>query len=118
MDSTSRIMSENAAIGYMRAKQETSVPLSKIYYGFLWGQIVFGILLFLLGFSEPKFLLVLGACLNAISMFVHIGLVSILNYRSLPKFYQPSVLRRILLGCIFLVFGVFSGVVIYGALPF
>ena len=118
MDSTSRIMSENAAIGYMRAKQETSVPLSKIYYGFLWGQIAFGILLFLLGFSEPKFLLVLGACLNAISMFVHIGLVSILNYRSLPKFYQPSFLRRILLGCIFLVFGVFSGVVICGALPF
>ncbi|NQV90061.1 Nramp family divalent metal transporter [Candidatus Uhrbacteria bacterium] len=112
MDSTSRIMAENASISYMRIKNESSVPLSKIYYGFLWSQIAFGILLILLGLSEPKFLLVLGAVINAIAMFVHIGLVSILNFRSIPKFYQPSVFRRILLGVIFVFFGVFSVVVV------
>lgn len=112
MDSTSRIMAENASISYMRIKKETSVPLSKIYYVFLWGQIAFGVLLFLLGLSEPKFLLVLGAVINAIAMFVHIGLVSILNVRSIPTFYQPSLLRRMLLGGIFLFFGVFSVIVV------
>jgi hypothetical protein len=94
MDSTSRIMSENASIAYMRLRNKTSVPLSRIYYLFLWGQIVFGIVLILFGLSEPKFLLVLAACLNAIAMFVHIGFVSILNFRSLPTFYQPGLTRR------------------------
>ena len=65
-----------------------------------------------MGMSEPKLLLVLGACINAVAMFVHIGLVSWLNVRSLPKFYQPSVLRRMLLGGIFLFFGIFSSIVI------
>lgn len=112
MDSTSRIMSENAAITYMKRTGETSVQLSKIYYAFLWGQIAFGILLFALGMSEPKSLLVLGACINAVAMFVHVGFVSLLNARSLPKFYQPSLPRRLLLGTIFLFFGIFSTVVI------
>jgi hypothetical protein len=112
MDSTSRIMSENAAITYMKGTGENSMPLSKIYYIFLWGQIAFGILLFALGMSEPKSLLVLGACINAVAMFVHIGFVSLLNYRALPKFYQPSFCRRLLLGGIFIFFGIFSTVVI------
>lgn len=112
MDSTSRIMAENASISYLKAKKKSSVPLSKIYYSFLWGQIAFGILLFLLGLSEPKLLLILGASFNAVAMFVHIGLVSVLNYKELPKFYQPSVLRRCLLGGIFLFFGIFSVVVV------
>ena len=42
MDSTSRIMAENAAISLMKARGESSVPLSKIYFAFLWGQIAFG----------------------------------------------------------------------------
>lgn len=112
MDSTSRIMSENASIAYMRLRNKTSVPLSRIYYLFLWGQIVFGIVLMLFGLSEPKFLLVLAACLNAVAMFVHIGLVSLLNFRSLPTFYQPGLTRRLLILGIFLFFGVFSSVVL------
>lgn len=116
MDSTSRIMAENAAISYMKIKNVSSVPLSKIYYGFLWGQIAFGTTLFLLGLSEPKFLLVLGACINAVAMFVHIGFVTILNYRQLPKFYQPTFMRRVILVGIFLFFGFFSGVVLFNQL--
>ncbi|MFC1787899.1 Nramp family divalent metal transporter [Patescibacteria group bacterium] len=112
MDSTSRIMAENAAISYTKHTSKKSIPLSRIYFAFLWAQIFFGIILFLLGISEPKALLVLGACLNAVAMFVHIGLVSVLNYRALPKCFQPGVLRRILLLGIFIFFGFFSGVVI------
>ncbi|MFH1253767.1 MAG: Nramp family divalent metal transporter, partial [Candidatus Uhrbacteria bacterium] len=112
MDSTSRIMAENAAIVYMKKKNKVTVPLSKIYFSFLWAQIAFGILLFLLGATEPKTLIVLGACLNAVAMFAHVGLVSILNRRALPKIFQPALWRKILLGLIFIFFGVFCVVVI------
>ncbi len=112
MDSTSRIMAENVAIISLKKKKKNSLPLSKYYFSFLWLQIAFGILLFLLGISEPKTLLILGACLNAVAMFVHIGLVSILNYKSLPKFFQASLMRKILLGIIFVFFGFFSVVVL------
>lgn len=111
MDSTSRIMAENAAIAYTKRTGNKKIALSKIYSFFLWAQIVFGIILFLLGITEPKTLLVLGACLNAVAMFVHIGLVSFLNYRSIPKCYQPGILRRLVLLGIFLFFGFFSGFV-------
>ena len=116
MDSTSRIMAENAAIAYMKKKAVRTVPLSKIYFGFLWAQIAFGILLFAIGVTEPKSLLILGACINAFAMFVHVGLVAILNWKALPKFYQPPLWRRILLGLIFVFFGFFSVVVIYSQL--
>ncbi len=112
MDSTSRIMAENAAIVQTKRTGNNKIQLSKIYYIFLWAQIAFGIILFAFGISEPKSLLVLGAVINAVAMFVHIGLVSVLNFRALPKAYQPTVLRRIILAGIFVFFGFFSGFVI------
>ncbi len=111
LDSTSRIMAENAAIARLRQTGDKKIALSKIYFFFLWAQIAFGIILFLVGISEPKTLLVLGACLNAVAMFVHIGLVGILNYRSIPNCFQPSLVRRLILFAIFLFFGFFSGFV-------
>lgn len=116
LDSTSRIMAENAAMARMRRTGSKKIALSKIYFFFLWAQIAFGIVLFLFGISEPKTLLVLGACLNAVAMFVHIGLVGVLNYRSIPKCFQPSKLRRLLLIAIFLFFGFFSGFVLVQSL--
>jgi len=112
MDSTSRIMAENAAISYTKKTKKATVPLSKIYFIFLWAQITFGIFLFLIGITEPKTLLILGACINALAMFVHIGLVSILNHKALPKFFRPRMWRKLLLGLIFIFFGFFSVVVL------
>lgn len=112
LDSTSRIMAENAAIAYMAKKNKKTINLSKIYFSFLWAQITFGILLFLLGATEPKTLIILGACINAVAMFVHIGLVGILNRRALPKIFQPTFWRKILLSFIFIFFGVFSVIVL------
>jgi len=112
MDSTSRIMAENTAIAQMKRTGKKTVHLSKIYFSFLWAQIAFGIILFLLGATEPKALIVLGACINAAAMFVHIGLVSWLNRRELPKVFQPALWRKILLGFIFIFFGIFSLIVL------
>lgn len=111
LDSTSRIMAENAAIMQMKWNGKKSVHLSKIYFIFLWAQIAFGVLLFALNISDPKSLLILGACINAFAMFAHIGFVSHLNHCCLPKPFQAALWRKALLAIIFLFFGVFSAIV-------
>ncbi len=112
MDSTSRIMSENAAILKLKKSGDKKINLSKIYYIFVWAQITFGVILFLFNFYEPKSLIVLGAVINAFAMLVHVILVSILNRRSLAPVFQPARWRRFILYIIILVFAVFSAVVL------
>ncbi len=112
MDSTSRIMAENFAIRKLHGKEKRKINLSKIYYSFVWAQIIFGIALFLFNVYEPKTLIILGAVINAFAMFVHIIFVSILNHKSLPKVFRPSLLRKIIIGVILIFFGVFSFIVL------
>jgi hypothetical protein len=113
MDSTSRIMSENVAIKKLHGKKDTKINLSRIYYFFVWAQIAFGIILFLFNIYEPKTLIVLGAVINAFAMFVHIALVSWLNRKSLPKVFRPGITRKIIMGIIFIFFGIFSLIVLW-----
>ncbi len=108
LDSTSRIMAENAALRIMDRKKTSTIKLSRLYFIFIWSQIAFGVLLFLLNIYEPKTLIVLGAVLNAVAMFVHIGLVQWLNQKSLEKVFRPATWRKAVLLLIFLFFGVFS----------
>lgn len=112
MDSTSRIMAENFAIRKLDGQERGKINLSKIYYSFVWAQIVFGVALFLFNIYEPKTLIILGAVINAFAMFVHLALVFWLNNRSLPEVFRPSVLRKIIIGIIFIFFGVFSFIVL------
>ncbi len=108
LDSTSRIMAENFALKKMQAKKKHKINLSKVYYFFLWAQIAFGILLFSLNFKEPLTLIIIGAVINAIAMFIHIGLVNWMNIRVLPKEVQAPIWRKIVIGIIFIFFGIFS----------
>jgi hypothetical protein len=112
MDSTSRIMAENLAIRKLDRQERGKINLSKIYYCFVWAQIAFGIVLFLFNIYEPKTLIILGAVINAFAMFVHLALVSWLNHKSLPKVFRPNWTRKIIIGIIFIFFGVFSFVVL------
>ncbi len=107
-DSTSRIMAENLAIKKLENIKNKKINLSKIYYYFLWAQIIFGIILFSLNIYEPKTLIILGAVINAFAMVVHIVLVSWLNRKTLPKIFQPGLIRRIILAVIFIFFVTFS----------
>ncbi len=110
-DSTSRICSENYAARVMAKNKLFSI--SKLYYIFLWIQILFGIAVFSFGIKEPLTLLTLSAVINAVCMFVHIGLVNILNYRELPDEIQPHIARRLAIIVAFIFFGVFSGITIW-----
>lgn len=106
LESTSRIISEN--IFLLLKKENQKVNLSKGFYFALWGQIIFGIIILLLGFREPRLLLTLAAVINAFCMFVHLGLTFFMNHKVFPKELRPSLLRKIILLFAFVFFGVFS----------
>ena len=108
LDATSRIMAENLLI----LKKIGNLP--KIYYSFLWLQILFGIIMFLFNLGQPLLLLTISAVLNAIAMFVHIGLTLNLNVRELEKEIRPSLLRIVMIVIAFLSFGYFSTRTIIG----
>ncbi|MFA5750933.1 MAG: Nramp family divalent metal transporter [Candidatus Paceibacterota bacterium] len=116
MDSNSRIMAENFAIKKLDGKEDRRIDLSKIYFYFVWAQIAFGVTLFLFNFYEPKTLIVLGAVINAFAMFVHLALVFWLNHKFLPKVFRPNIIRKIIIGIIFVFFGVFSFIVFFDKL--
>lgn len=111
LDSTSRIMGENVALGMLKRNPERAINLSRVYFVCLWAQIGFGLTLFALGVQEPKTLIVLGAVINAFAMFVHITLVSILNHRQLAPVFRPSWGRRVVLAVVWVFFLGFCGVV-------
>ena len=112
MDSTSRIISENIILTSPSKFSTRALP--KAYYSVLWAQIVFGVLVFMMGIKDPRFLITLSAVINAIAMFVHIGLTFFLNTRTLPRPTVPSIWRKSLLVGIFIFFGVFSFYKLWG----
>ncbi|MFZ5390782.1 MAG: Nramp family divalent metal transporter [Patescibacteria group bacterium] len=114
LDSTSRIMAENLALKKLNNKNQ--LPLGQIYYGFLWAQIIFGIILFLFNIYEPKTLIIIGAVINAVAMFIHVGLVNWMNRKLLPKILQPKMWRQAIIIIIFLFFGLFSAITLWGNL--
>lgn len=104
-DATSRIMAENLLL----IKREWSPKtLPKIYYSFLWAQVLFGIIIFLTKLGEPLFLLTLGAVINAAAMFVHIGATLLLNLGSLEKETRPNLARVSVMVFSFIFFGYFT----------
>lgn len=110
-DATSRILSENIILTVSHKLSEKHIP--KTYYLVLWLQILAGIAVLLLGFTEPLALLTTAAILNAIAMFVHIGLTLWLNSTSLHKLLRPSLFRKIVMLLAFIFYGGFSAFVVY-----
>lgn len=105
-DATSRILTENILLA--KKKEEDGHNVSKIYYVVLWAQILSGILIFALGFTQPLQLIVLAAVLNAFAMFVHVGLTLWLNKTSLDMPVRPNLLRTTVMLFAFLFYGGFS----------
>ena len=116
MDSTSRIMAENFALWRLGKKAKGAVPLAKMYSFFVWAQIIFGTILFIFNISDPKLLLVAGAVINAVAMFVHVGLVNWMNYKELAKPFQAAVWRKAVMLVIFLFLGFFSALTLWDKL--
>ncbi len=107
LDSTSRIISEN----YLLLKSSKSTQLARTFYITLWLQIAFGIIISAFNINEPKRLLIAGAVINALSMFVYLGLIIFVHSPRLPKPLRPSLSRRIILFSAWIFFGTLSGIV-------
>jgi hypothetical protein len=104
--STARIMAENLVI--LSPKTFKIKNLAKYFYSFLWLQIIAGVIIFVIGFTEPLTLVVTGAVLNAMSMFVYSGMVLWLNISNLQKPLRPSIIRQLMVTFAFLFYGAFS----------
>lgn len=104
--SNSRISAENLVIS--DPEKFKIERLSKYFYIFLWVQILAGVAVFALGFTEPLALVVTGAVFNAISMFIYSGMVLWLNLTRLDKAIRPSLFRVLAVGLAFLFYGGFS----------
>jgi len=104
--STSRILSENLVI--FSPKKFHIESLSKLFYVFLWLQILGGCIVFMAGFTEPLNLVITGAVMNAATMFVYAIMIYIQNVKLLPKMIAPSTLRRVIMVIAILFYGGFS----------
>jgi hypothetical protein len=111
-DASVRIVAENFAIKKLEKSESKAINLSKIYYICLWGQILLSISLFVAGFYDPVILVTVGSVINAIAMFIHVGLVNWTNHKLLPKETQAPLWRKSIMLIIFIVFGIFSVVVL------
>lgn len=111
LGSTSRIMAENLVV-YSQSRFKIQ-NLPKFFFFFLWLQIAAGVLIFLSGFTEPLNLVITGAVLNAISMFIYSGMILVINHKLLPKALKPSLLRSAIIFMAFLFYGVFSAITVW-----
>lgn len=110
-DATSRIISENVVLAFAKRLSEKQLP--KVYYTVLWLQILAGIIIFSVGFTQPLQLVTLAAVLNAFTMFIHVGLTLWLNLSSLDKPLKPSIGRVFAMVLAFAFYGGFSIYTIY-----
>jgi hypothetical protein len=106
VDATSRIMSENLVIINQDKFKIKNLP--KFYYGFLWIQILLSVTIILLGFKEPLQLVIIGAFLNAIAMFVYSIAILWLNHKSFDNELKPKLYRVIIISLAICFFGFFS----------
>ena len=113
-ESTSRIMSENL---HLSSKYFAKVSRSKLFFLFLWLQIIFAIVITLLEIAAPLQILFLNTLFSALSMFALSGAILWLNNsKFIAKQLRPGKFRNLMLLSSFLFFGFFCAVVIIDAL--
>lgn len=110
LESTSRIVSENVLLLFHKPGKIMNPSLA--FYIVLWSQITLGVIVLLLGFDEPRFLLTLSAVLNAVAMMIAFPLIFFLNRKSLKVHYQASFITKSLLIAGFLFFVLFVGMTV------
>jgi hypothetical protein len=82
VDYTSRVAADTLKVNYLR---ESGITESRLYFGLVWGLVLIGCLILLVGVDQPLVLLVISACVGGVMMFVYSILLLIMNRRSLPE---------------------------------
>jgi hypothetical protein len=79
VDYTSRLAADVLKTAYRPRSSE-----SRLYFGVVWGLVTVGVLILLAGLDQPLVLLVISACVAAVTMFMYSILLLITNRRYLP----------------------------------
>ena len=79
VDYTSRIAADVIKTSYAHNANE-----SKLYAGLVWGLVLIGIIVLLVGIDQPIVLLVISAVTGGFMMFMYSGLLILINRKLLP----------------------------------
>jgi len=109
-DAVGRIMTENTILASRGRIAERHIP--RTYYITLWLLILSAIAITLSGFTQPLQLIFIAAVMNAVAMFIHVGLTLWVNKTLLPKPIRPNTWRTVAMVLAFLFYGGFSVFVI------
>jgi hypothetical protein len=96
LDATARISTDIVKVNYLRDSEYWSS--SRLYFWFLWGEILLGSAILLAGawvpqFTKPQFLLVTTAAMNGWVMFLYSLVLLYMNNKILPRKLTMSPLR-------------------------
>jgi hypothetical protein len=103
VDYTSRLAADVVKTSYARNASE-----SKVYAGLVWGLVLIGIVVLLVGVSQPIVLLVISAVVGGFMMFIYSGLLLLINRRILPAPIRVRGVRMAVLIWSILLFGTLS----------
>ena len=93
------------AIKTIHARESTKWTESKLYFCFVWTEIILGTCILLSGFDQPLTLLIIASSLNGVVMFIYSLLLIKLNRQALP---EPLRLRGWRLGLMWMISAVFG----------
>jgi len=110
IDYTSRLAADVLKGTYL---QRSALSESRIYFRLVWGMVIFGASILMIGFDQPLVLLVISACTGAVIMFLYSGLLILLNRRALPSAIAIRPFRLATLVWSTLFFGVLSVLTIW-----
>jgi len=114
LDYTARLVADTVKVNYLGSSSTWTE--SRIYTLVVWGMIVVGSTVLLVGFDQPLVLLIIAASVGGFMMFVYSFLLIRLNRRVLPAPIRISNARVGVLVWAILLFGVLSGVTIWNQL--
>jgi hypothetical protein len=103
VDYTCRLVADVLKTSYARNSNE-----SKLYFGLVWGLVLIGCAVLLVGFDQPLVLIVISACVGGLMMFVYSGLLILINRRVLPEPLRVRGLRLTALVWAIALFGTLS----------
>ncbi|MEE8558223.1 MAG: Nramp family divalent metal transporter [Myxococcota bacterium] len=106
LDAVSRVVADLVKVTFLSQQHRWS--LSRLYFAFLWGFILFGVAILAVGLTQPLQLLIVSASLNAIVMFLYSGLLLVLNLNAFRPPIRPGWSRIAALVAAFGFFGYFS----------
>jgi hypothetical protein len=105
VDYTSRLAADVLKSTYLRKSRRSE---SGLYFWLVWGLVLIGMGILLIGIDQPLVLLVISACVAGLMMFVYGGLLLFMNRKALPAPIKVRGYRVAALIWVIVLFGVLS----------